>query len=74
MIREVKAYQTVCSVCDEPAGIPRIDLDVALCQADSLVSRYGWERDGDKLVCPTCARRRWHAKHSLVSAGCSAQG
>jgi hypothetical protein len=72
MITKIEAYDVSCSDCERVYGAPSRDLLAAMGRADVLVQHEGWEREGDKLVCPSCARQRWYAKHSLVAAGCPA--
>ncbi len=69
MIREIRAWDVGCQDCERVYGMPCRDPLDALVRADILVNHEGWERDGDKLICPSCARQRWQARHSLVSAG-----
>jgi hypothetical protein len=74
MIVSLQAFDVCCETpgCRSTYGVPSRDERRAR-ELEEVATHFdGWERDGEQLVCPSCARKRWHAKHSLVAAGCSA--
>jgi hypothetical protein len=71
MIHEIKAYDVSCSVCEKTWGLPDRSLAHALDKATRLATHEGWERDGERIVCPKCARERWQREcaSNLVLSG-----